>query len=106
MSGRRVSEVGALFSRQASQLRGHDDGVTGGSGIGVAERALSRSLPLNLPHCVLLLLIYHHYYISLGNDHSASFYWEKNFYMIVFFRDERPLSEAVWCKPFVWNLLS
>ena len=58
VSGRRVSEVGALFSRQASQLRGHDDGVTGGSGIGVAERALSRSLPLNLPHCVLLLLIY------------------------------------------------
>ena len=28
----RVSKVGALFSRQASQLRGHDDGVTGGSG--------------------------------------------------------------------------
>ena len=78
----------------------------GNGWIGVAERALSRSLPLNLPHCVLLLLIYHHYYISLGNDHSASFYWEKNFYMIVFFRDERPLSEAVWCKPFVWNLLS
>ena len=30
----------------------------GNGWIGVAERALSRSLPLNLPHCVLLLLIY------------------------------------------------